>query len=936
MTRAARRRARRAGDPIVGAASSSGLRADRGRRGPHLARRGSTASVRRFEATAHRARSRAHHCASHHRSRADQAARAAPSSVARLAGAAGGQLEQPGGVVDGRQRAGDAARPQVGADPRPPTSWAPAGSWAPSRARVPVTRNGNRLAASATSWEASYPASVSATAAAWSPREHRALGQPPQRGREALQLAHLLAEPPRLAPARRPPARACPRPSARKPATCSAGDPGRDAALAVGERLLHRPVRVVPPAPGTTSTCARWLGHVVAVVPLLGARRRSRCPRRASARRGRTRRASTRRTRSSGSRAPPRPRGRAPGPGAIACSSSAPALVHPRRRTPGPSPGWPRCSAGSARPARRPPPAPARPPRWRRRGGRRPGRPRPSAAHRPAGRAAAPSPVARPVEVLERLRPAARSAPAAGLRAGAGPRPARGAARPRPPVVAASRRRRARLLVVLGRLARCGRWRRPRRRGAPAARRAGAGRRRGGSAPRGAAGRAPPGAPTAPGALGGGARRGRPRPRRAALPPRGGPTGRRRRRARGGAAPASATRACRTRRRASGASASMASRISACRKPNQPGDSSWTNCRSISSSRLRAPPPAGHARDRREQVEVEAAADTARRDRGVPGVGRQRREALPDRLGQRLRDVRRIGGQVALRGRVHQLLDVQRHAARPLRAPGRPGVGDADRPAAGRCTIRAVSAAVQPGQPDLLGHPLQQQPGRARTAPGTSSCELVGAQRPDDQQRQRGQPPGQVRDDLQAQLVAPVQVLQRQQRRARPSASEASRSTASRTSSRRRRWASPELGRPLGDLGQVGHQRRPALGDLGPRPSATSRGRGRAAGRPRARRPGGTPPRPQGEPRGVGQVLQRVQQPGLPDARPRRPAAAGGRCPAPPRSRDARRGRAGRPCRASPERSRAPLRPLLARPGVRLRRLVGHSTDDRSPRAPGG
>ena len=42
---------------------------------------------------------------------------------------------------------------------------------------------------------------------------------------------------------------------------------------------------------------------------------------------------------------------------------------------------------------------------------------------------------------------------------------------------------------------------------------------------------------------------------------------------------------------------------------------------------------------------------------------------------------------------------------------------------------------------------------------------LVDAQRDDDQEGKGAQPASQVSDDLQAQLVAPVQVLQRQQRR---------------------------------------------------------------------------------------------------------------------------------------------------------------------------
>ena len=106
------------------------------------------------------------------------------------------------------------------AETRSTQSRAPVGSRCSSRARVPVTRNGKRFAASRTSCDASYPSSVRATAAGAVPGQQRALGEAPEGRGEALQLPHLLARAARLAqqlawrrrrgrgPGRRSPARA--------------------------------------------------------------------------------------------------------------------------------------------------------------------------------------------------------------------------------------------------------------------------------------------------------------------------------------------------------------------------------------------------------------------------------------------------------------------------------------------------------------------------------------------------------------------------------------------------------------------------------------------------------------------------------------------------------------------------------------------------------
>ena len=165
-----------------------------------------------------------------------------------------------------------------------------------------------------------------------------------------------------------------------------------------------------------------------------------------------------------------------------------------------------------------------------------------------------------------------------------------------------------------------------------------------------------------------------------------------------------------------------------------------------------------------DQLEVEAAADDGRRDRDVACRRGEHAEPLADRVRQRLRDVRRIGGQVALHQRLHQLLDVQGHAARaPLHQVDERGGRDALRQQLGHHPRRLLGG--QPGERDLLGHPLQQQP-RTPRAYGQVGVQLVGAHRPDHQHPPRPQPSGEVRDDVEAQLVAPVQVLQGQQHRA--------------------------------------------------------------------------------------------------------------------------------------------------------------------------
>jgi hypothetical protein len=173
--------------------------------------------------------------------------------------------------------------------------------------------------------------------------------------------------------------------------------------------------------------------------------------------------------------------------------------------------------------------------------------------------------------------------------------------------------------------------------------------------------------------------------------------------------------------------------------------------------------------DGTEQLELERPADHG------PGVGhRAAVRAQPlgpgqHRVGQRvrdrhLRDAARagpIGGGVVGHGR-QQLLDMQGDAVAAVvdggGDRGRGGVAEQGR-GQGSGLVPA-----QPGQADLLGQPLGEQPGPP-LAHGQARVQLVAAVGPGDQQPPAGQPGGQVGDDLEAELVGPVQVLEDHQHR---------------------------------------------------------------------------------------------------------------------------------------------------------------------------
>jgi hypothetical protein len=164
------------------------------------------------------------------------------------------------------------------------------------------------------------------------------------------------------------------------------------------------------------------------------------------------------------------------------------------------------------------------------------------------------------------------------------------------------------------------------------------------------------------------------------------------------------------------------------------------------------------AGDRGEQVQVEGAADHRRRAGQRPGRRAQRRGPGQHRLREGVRQRRRRAD------RGEELLHVQGDAvaAGEDRAGHRGrqrGVGDG-----GGHGGRVRGA--QPGQAGLLGVPLVEQAGtpHPHRHPGIQLVAAVGTH---DQHRQPGQPMCEPGQDLQGQVVRPVQVLQRHQHRLR-------------------------------------------------------------------------------------------------------------------------------------------------------------------------
>ena len=161
-----------------------------------------TASVRRFEATAHRARSSAHHWDSHHRPRADQPAWAAPSRSRALPVRPAASSTRPCAWSTAGSMPGHAPRQQVGGDPLGPVPGAgrvallEPGAGAGDQEREEVGRLQDLV-------RRVVPGLGQGDRRRAVPGQQRALGEPPQGGGEALQLAAS----PRPRPAPRPAAR---------------------------------------------------------------------------------------------------------------------------------------------------------------------------------------------------------------------------------------------------------------------------------------------------------------------------------------------------------------------------------------------------------------------------------------------------------------------------------------------------------------------------------------------------------------------------------------------------------------------------------------------------------------------------------------------------------------------------------------------------------
>ena len=238
---------------------------------------------------------------------------------------------------------------------------------------------------------------------------------------------------------------------------------------------------------------------------------------------------------------------------------------------------------------------------------------------------------------------------------------------------------------------------------------------------------------------------------------------------------------------------------------------------------------------------------------------------------------------------------------------------DVRRPGSSSRTIRSVCSRSSRRQPDLLGQPLEQQPGppgpdrerpggarrcaacrprssgregsrRARCATisrlsSSHQCRSSSASSAGPSLGQRGQPLDRVQDE---QPAPPVRV-------ARVGGRCSVTSTRSVTQRRARGPATSGTVRPRHRVPEVQQQAGRQLDVLG-----------EGAGGP------------QREALGRGQLLQRAQQPGLADAGLAGQQQQLAACPRAPRSADARRGRGARPCRASPGCARRPPLPSVS------------------------
>ena len=152
--------------------------------------------------------------------------------------------------------------------------------------------------------------------------------------------------------------------------------------------------------------------------------------------------------------------------------------------------------------------------------------------------------------------------------------------------------------------------------------------------------------------------------------------------------------------------------------------------------------------------------DLTRPRRAVP-------EPLEDRRLDRVRDARRPdvvdGRGRPVSERAEKLLDVERDPVGSL-------MDRADRLVVDRSIVEQDSRHhrglfdAQPRQSRLLGEALREEP-RSPAAYRGLRRELVGPERRNDEERQIDESPGDRREDVQAQIVGPLEVLEREERR---------------------------------------------------------------------------------------------------------------------------------------------------------------------------
>jgi len=167
--------------------------------------------------------------------------------------------------------------------------------------------------------------------------------------------------------------------------------------------------------------------------------------------------------------------------------------------------------------------------------------------------------------------------------------------------------------------------------------------------------------------------------------------------------------------------------------------------------------------DAGEHVGGEAPPDHRTRSSDAVGILAQAGGASHHGVLDRLRDGRVADGPAVDVGaeRPEQLFDVERNAIGPL--VYRVDDGARSRQAGAEDQRGHESGVVVPEalQADFLGNPLGEQ-SRAPFAMDRAGGQLVRSVRGEQQQRQPSRGPGKLADDLEAQLVRPLQVLERQ------------------------------------------------------------------------------------------------------------------------------------------------------------------------------